>query len=116
MDTIKLLAGRTENLVDELWKYIEEKKTVETAVLLLAAQGEIHGSHCSKRNVNGNQNGFDVILDRLVEHYENAEKQLEERRAFKCTYLLVRIISNAGEVLDAYIQRHSEVPQFLYCR
>lgn len=110
LDTIKLLAGRTDNLVDELWKYIEGKKLVETAVLLLAAQGEIRGSHCSKNNVNGNQNGFNVIMDRLVEHYENAEKHLEERRAFKCTYLLVRIISSAGEVLHAYIQRHSEVP------
>ncbi|RLM59126.1 hypothetical protein C2845_PM18G05420 [Panicum miliaceum] len=113
LDTIQLLAGKTENLMDELWKYIEGKKLVETAVLLLAAQGRIRGNHCSKRNVSGNRNGFEVILDHLVEHYEDAQKQLEERRAFKCTYLLVRIISSAGEVLHAYIQRHSEVPHLM---
>lgn len=115
LDTIQLLVGKTENLMDELWKYIEGKKLVETAVLLLAAQGKIRGNHCSKRNVSGDRNGFEVILDHLVEHYEDAQKQLEERRAFNCTYLLVRIISSAGEVLHAYIQRHSEVLQFVYC-
>lgn len=107
LDTIRLLAGETDNLVDEVWKYIKEKRLVETAALLLAAQGQIHGSRSPKRNVNGKHNGFEVILDRIMEHYEN--ERLEERAAFKCTYLLVRIISRAGEVLDAYIQHHSEV-------
>uniref|UniRef100_A0A453M639 Uncharacterized protein n=3 Tax=Aegilops tauschii subsp. strangulata TaxID=200361 RepID=A0A453M639_AEGTS len=47
-------------------------------------------------------------MDRIVlEHYEHV--QPEEMATLKCTYLLVRIISRAGEVLDAYIQHHSEV-------
>lgn len=114
MDTIRLLARQTDNLVDELWMYIKENRPVETTVLLLAAQGQIRGSGSSKRSVNGNQNGFEVIMDRIVlEHYEHV--QPEEMATFKCTYLLVRIISRAGEVLDAYIQQHSEVRQFVYC-
>ncbi|KAF0935021.1 hypothetical protein E2562_029541 [Oryza meyeriana var. granulata] len=43
LDTIRLLAGETDNLVDELWKYIKEKRVVETAVLLPAARGQIRG-------------------------------------------------------------------------
>jgi len=110
LDTVRLLAAETDNLVDEIWSYIKDEKVVQTAVLLLAAQGQIRGNHPSKRNISGKQNGFEVIMGRMVELYQNSHKQLVESIALKCTYLLVRIISHTGEVLDPYIKDHSEVP------
>jgi len=115
LDTVRLLAAETDNLVDEIWSYIKDEKVVQTAVLLLAAQGQIRGNHPSKRNISGKQNGFEVIMGRMVELYQNSHKQLVESIALKCTYLLVRIISHAGEVLDPYIKDHSEVPYFVNC-
>ncbi|RLN24863.1 hypothetical protein C2845_PM07G07120 [Panicum miliaceum] len=109
LDTVRLLAAETDNLVDEIWNYIKDEKIVQTAVLLLAAQGQIRGNRSSKSNISGKQNGFEVIMGRMVELYQNSHKQLLESTALKCTYLLVHIISHAGEVLDKYIQHHSEV-------
>jgi hypothetical protein len=37
MDTIRLLAEKTNNLLEELWNYIENVKLIQSAVLLLAA-------------------------------------------------------------------------------
>ncbi|RLN16559.1 hypothetical protein C2845_PM02G32680 [Panicum miliaceum] len=110
LDTVRLLVAETDNLVDEIWNYIKDEKVVQTAVLLLAAQGQIRGNRSSKSNISGKQNGFEDIMGRMVELYQNSHKQLLESTALKCTYLLVRIISHAGEVLDTYIQHHSEVP------
>jgi len=41
LDTVRLLAKHTDNLVDELWYYIKHGKLVQTAVLLLGAQKHI---------------------------------------------------------------------------
>jgi hypothetical protein len=78
LDTVRLLAEETGDLVDEVWNYIKGGKLVEAAVLLLAAQGQIRGGRSSKRNGNGKQNGFEVL-----EHYVNAATQLDERTTFK---------------------------------
>ncbi|PUZ47113.1 hypothetical protein GQ55_7G136900 [Panicum hallii var. hallii] len=43
LDTTRLLAENTNNVVDELWNYIKDGKLVQTAVLLLAAQEHIRG-------------------------------------------------------------------------
>jgi hypothetical protein len=109
LDTIRLLAEKTDNLVDELWNYIMDRKLVQTSLLLLAAQKQIR-----KHDL------FNTIMYRIYrECYtlglpgdDNGEvqKQLEE------TFHLVSIISRAGEALDKYIQAHSEVsPLSEYC-
>lgn len=112
LDTVRLLAEKTDNLADELWNYMKNDKLVESAVLLLAARKHIR---------EGKPDGFDIIAQRIYEDYDSlvcdkgdtaeGQKLLEERRALlKCKCLIVTIISQAGEVLDNYIQAHSEVP------
>ncbi|WVZ99789.1 hypothetical protein U9M48_045038, partial [Paspalum notatum var. saurae] len=100
LDTIKLLAEKTDNLVDELWNYIKDRKLVQTSVLLLAAQKQFR-----KHDL------FNIIMYRIFREcasrrFENADnskarKQLEE------TFHLVSIICHAGEALEKYIQAHS---------
>lgn len=110
LDTTRLLAEKTDNLVDELWNYMKDGKLVQSAVLLLTAQKQF-------RKVK--PEGFHVIVQRLrcapqtreKGDTGEAQKQLEEKGArFNCSLQLVSIISLAGEVLDKYIQAHSEVP------
>lgn len=110
LDTTRLLAEKTDNLVDELWNYMKDGKLVQSAVLLLAAQKQF-------RKVK--PEGFHVIVQRLCCAPQTrekgdtgeAQKQLEEKGArFNCSLQLVSIISLAGEVLDKYIQAHSEAP------
>lgn len=112
MDTIRLLAEKTDNLVDEVWTYIKGKKLVEASILLLAAQEQIRGSS-SKRNVDYKQNGFFIIICRINELYGNSQLQLNEKTTLNYASLLVRIIFEAGEVLDGYIQRHSRVHHYI---
>uniref|UniRef100_A0ACD5XTD2 Uncharacterized protein n=1 Tax=Avena sativa TaxID=4498 RepID=A0ACD5XTD2_AVESA len=50
LDTIRLLAKNTNNLLKELWNYIEDGKIIQSAVLLLAAQEQIRGGCSSKIN------------------------------------------------------------------
>ena len=120
LDTTRLLATKTDNLVDELWKYMEDGKLIQSAVLLLAAQEQIRGECSSKIKGNVKQDGFSILMHRIFRssialRWEksqkgNSRKQLEEKRALvDCTALLIDIISQAGEVLSAYIQAHSEV-------
>ncbi|KAF7047551.1 hypothetical protein CFC21_056467 [Triticum aestivum] len=49
LDTTRLLAEKTNNLLGELWKYIEDGKLTQSAVLLLAAQEQIRGGCSSSR-------------------------------------------------------------------
>lgn len=121
LDTTRLLAEKTNNLLEELWNYIEDGKLIQSAVLLLAAQEQIRGS---KINGSSKKDGFDIISKRILrlsftlrwEKGSNrmAQKLLKERRALiDCTGLLVDVISHTGEPLSAYIQAHSEVHIFL---
>ncbi|KAF8700411.1 hypothetical protein HU200_034348 [Digitaria exilis] len=87
LDTTRLLAEKTNNLLEELWNYIENGKLIQFAVLLLAAQEQIRGFCWSKINGNSKKDGFD----------------------FMNKHILVDVISHAGEPLSAYIQAHSEV-------
>jgi hypothetical protein len=49
-DTTRLLAKKTNNLLDEPWNFVEDGKLVQTAVLLLAAQDQIRrGASSNKR-------------------------------------------------------------------
>uniref|UniRef100_A0ACD5UH06 Uncharacterized protein n=1 Tax=Avena sativa TaxID=4498 RepID=A0ACD5UH06_AVESA len=120
LDTIKLLAERTDNLVDEIWNYVKDGKIIQFAVLLVAAQAQIHGGCSSISNGNNKRDGFDIIMCcivrrlvtlRLENKNKNARKLLEEEKIFlDFMGLLVDIVSQAGEALSAYIQAHSEVP------
>lgn len=41
LDTIRLIAKHTDNIVDELWNYIEKDKLVQVSISLLAAQKQL---------------------------------------------------------------------------
>ncbi|EEC72864.1 hypothetical protein OsI_06631 [Oryza sativa Indica Group] len=107
---IRLLAQKTDNVVDELWNYMKNGKLAQATVLFLAAQ-----KHFRK----GKPNGFSIIAQRIFGDYDSltsdkgngeAHKQLEERKALlNCQCLLYNIISQAGEALYDYVQTHSEV-------
>ena len=126
LDTTRLLAGKTNNLLQELWNYIENGKIIQSAVLLLAAQEQIRGGRSSKINGSTKKNGFDIIHKCIMRLSFSlkwgkgsngmAQEVLEERKTrIDCTWLLVDIISHAGEGLSAYIQAHSEVSILVYC-
>ncbi|EEC82139.1 hypothetical protein OsI_26190 [Oryza sativa Indica Group] len=121
LDTIRLLAGKTNNLLEELWYYIEDGKLIQSAILLLAAQEQIRGGCSSKINGSSKKDGFGIISKRILrlsfalrwEKGSNgmAQKLREEKRALiDCIGLLVDVISQAGEPLSAYVQAHSEAP------
>ena len=50
LNTTRLLATHTDNVVDELWNYIKQGKLALDAILLLATQRQYR-----------NLNGFDII-------------------------------------------------------
>ncbi|EEE56683.1 hypothetical protein OsJ_06135 [Oryza sativa Japonica Group] len=110
LEVIRLLAQKTDNVVDELWNYMKNGKLAQATVLFLAAQ-----KHFRK----GKPNGFSIIAQRIFGDYDSltsdkgngeAHKQLEERKALlNCQCLLYNIISQAGEALYDYVQTHSEV-------
>ncbi|KAM3243790.1 hypothetical protein ACQJBY_055619 [Aegilops geniculata] len=120
LDTVRLLAERTDNLVDEIWNYVKDGKPVQSVVLLLSAQAQIRGGCSSGSNGNNKRDGFDIIMCNIVRHLvtlrmenknANTRKLREEERMFmEFTGLLVDIVSQAGEALSAYIQAHSEAP------
>jgi len=66
MDTIRLLAEKTNNLLEELWNYIENGKLIQSAVLLLAAQEKIRGGCSSKINGSNKKDEFDIINERIL--------------------------------------------------
>ncbi|VAH29228.1 unnamed protein product [Triticum turgidum subsp. durum] len=120
LDTIRLLAEKTNNLLEELWNYIEDGKIIQSAVLLLAAQEQIRGVSSSKINGSSKKNGFEIIEKCITRHsyalrnekgsLGMAQELLEERKTLNdCAWLLVDVISHAGEDLSAYIQAHSVV-------
>jgi hypothetical protein len=120
LDTVRLLAKHTDNLVDELWYYIKHEKIVQTAVLLLAAQKHIRTRSCVK-NGNNKSDGFTTTINRIRDHILELEasqnrkndKELDmEKKLARTTLMLVRVVSIAGEVLDAYIQSYPEVPNW----
>ncbi|CAN6218235.1 unnamed protein product [Urochloa humidicola] len=122
LDTTRLLAEKTNNLLEEVWNFIENAKLIQSAVLLLAAHEQIRGGSSSNVNGSSKKDGFEIIskcISRFsfalkCEKGSNgmAQKLLVERRALTdCAWALVDVISRAGEPLSAYIQAHSEVPR-----
>ncbi|KAI4998553.1 hypothetical protein ZWY2020_053895 [Hordeum vulgare] len=119
LDTTRLLAKGTNNLLQELWNYIEDGKIIQSAVLLLTAQEQICGGSSSKINGSSKKNGVDLISNCIMRlsfslrwekgSHGMAPELLEKRKTLAdCAWLLVDVISYAGENLSAYIQAHSE--------
>jgi hypothetical protein len=103
LDTTRLLAEHTDNLIDELWNYIEGGSIVQSAVLLLATQKQIR--RCLSCNGNGKSklDGFHVIINRIRNHIVSLESDqtgkenmgVEKSRA-TTALLLVHAVSQAG--------------------
>ncbi|KAL6838218.1 hypothetical protein ACP4OV_031966 [Aristida adscensionis] len=118
LDTTRLLGEHTNNLIEELWNYIKDGKLVESAVLLLANQKQIRGRASCNKNGKNRTDGFSVIIKRILDHTFRLEgrnlkedKLLEvEKKLNHAALMLVHVVSQAGESLDAYIRSHPEVP------
>ena len=125
LDTTRLIAKHTDNIVDEVWNYINGRKFVELAILLLAAQKQLRGLVNGGRS-KASRDGFDVVrrhtyqaigsLHRqataMVNEGKNGSvlKKLKNKKEDLITAgTLVDIVDNAGEALESYIQTYSEV-------
>ncbi|GJN03173.1 hypothetical protein PR202_ga20583 [Eleusine coracana subsp. coracana] len=121
LDTTRLLAEKTHNIVDELCNYINAGRLVETAVLLLAAEQQIRGVSSCKKNGSTKSDGFSLIKDCILSHKvslvmeigrsEKNNKRLKlDIKLTDVALLLVHAVSQAGVALDACIRSHPEVP------
>ncbi|CAN6381856.1 unnamed protein product [Urochloa humidicola] len=122
LDTVRLIAKHTDNIVDELWNYIEKEKLVQASILLLAAQKQL------RVKVN-TRSGFDDVKCRTDEaaralHREGLAMVKEEKNSAALRKLkdkkealltadsLIGIVHRAGEPLEELIEKfqtHSEV-------
>ncbi|KAL6907722.1 hypothetical protein ACP4OV_002761 [Aristida adscensionis] len=118
LDTTRVLAENTDNLLDEIWNYVADCKVVQTAILLLAAQKHIRGACSCRRNGNSKVNGFTAIINRIhhstleLVTYQDKEKHQQHQGKIKLmlsTSLLVNIISHAGQAIDAARSEASHV-------
>ncbi|CAM0957719.1 unnamed protein product [Alopecurus aequalis] len=113
LDTTRLLATHTDNIVDELWDYIKNGKLVPAAILLLAGQRQF-------RNLNGferiknliNDSVFDLEREgcglEIGKNTKAQKKRNDKKVHFSNALVLLRILLKAGEDIDAYIQTQSE--------
>lgn len=125
LDTTRLIAKQTDNIVDEVWNYIREEKHVQAAILLLAAQKQLRG-RLNNSSGKASLNGFDIVKSHIDDalntiHLEGlnmvkegkngrALKRLKDKKEALLTALvLVGIVHKAGEALEGYIQTHSQV-------
>ena len=122
MDTTRLVAKYTDNLLDELWNYIKDGKLAHTAILLLAAQEQIRMVTSRKKKGISKPDGFPVIYERILDNIitlqlEQGQSRIEQEQAEAkiklnhTTMMLVRVIWKASEDLDSYIRNHLEVSQ-----
>uniref|UniRef100_M8BPX6 Uncharacterized protein n=1 Tax=Aegilops tauschii TaxID=37682 RepID=M8BPX6_AEGTA len=113
LDTTRVLASHTDNVVDELWDCIKHGKLVPAAILLFAA-------HRHFRKLNGFDTIKTLIEDSVFDleregcglksgkNTKAAKQRKEKKVQFSNTLVLVRIILKAGDALDEYIQTHSK--------
>ncbi|CAO2181112.1 unnamed protein product [Urochloa humidicola] len=66
LDTTRLIAKQTDNIVDEVWSYIHMEKLVEAAILLLAAQKQLRGC-VNNRTGQVCLQGFDIVKSQIDE-------------------------------------------------
>jgi hypothetical protein len=90
LDTIRLLAEKTDNLVDELWNYIKDRKLVQTSLLLLAAQKQIRKHAWLNFNTIMYRIYRDTVALGIFSDDSETRKQLEE------TFHLVNIMDKAN--------------------
>uniref|UniRef100_I1QYP0 Uncharacterized protein n=1 Tax=Oryza glaberrima TaxID=4538 RepID=I1QYP0_ORYGL len=125
LDTTRLIAQHTHNIVDELLDYIDNKKVVQLAILLLASQKQLRGPinrSCGKAYLNGFESvrlrTYDAIgalhdkMIAMVNEGKNgrALKKLKEKEeALLTAATLVGIVDKAGQALEDYIQTCSEL-------
>ncbi|XP_044346406.1 uncharacterized protein [Triticum aestivum] len=102
LDTVRPLAGKTDNLVHEIWNYIMNGKLVQATVLLLAAQKQIRKYDLFNTIM------YHIFRKTSLISFGNGDNG-EARKQMEEVFHLVNIISRAGEALDKYIQAHSEV-------
>jgi len=124
LDTVRLLAKHTDNLVDELWYYIKHGKLVQTAVLLLGAQKHIGTrSSCEGNGKYYKLDGFAITINQIRDHTlqleasqnrKNDKEQEMEKKLAHTALMLVRAVALAGQVLDAYIQSYLKVPNSFF--
>lgn len=122
LDTVRLIAEKTDDLVAEVWKYMKDGKLAETAVLLLAAQKKIRMGSCLKPDGYSKADGFAVLSNLCTEDAVAIDLEITQNRVGKkqqlkaeknlrrMALMLVIAISEAGEALDSYIRAHPEVP------
>ncbi|KAL6650644.1 hypothetical protein ACP70R_009569 [Stipagrostis hirtigluma subsp. patula] len=122
LDTTRLLAEHTKNLVDELWHYIKDGKLVQTSILLLAAQKHIRMGPSCKKNSNSKPDGFAVIVNRIVSYiitleWEAGQKSLLEEKnllvllccLFKRFPKLVKNLMHISDHIQS-VPRNMQVP------
>jgi hypothetical protein len=66
LDTTRLLAKHTDNLLDKVCNYIIDGNLVQTAILLLSAQKQIRGVSSRRRDHNREPDGFSIITKCVV--------------------------------------------------
>ncbi|XBI16677.1 hypothetical protein VPH35_058898 [Triticum aestivum] len=89
LDTVRLIAERTDDLLAELSKYIKDGKLAETAVLLLAAQKKIRTGSSFKENGNSKTDGFSIISHVCTEDAVAIDSQITQNRVRKKQQLKV---------------------------
>jgi hypothetical protein len=112
LDTTRLVAKYTDNLLVELWNYIKDGKLPQIAILLLAAQEQIRmGTSCKKKG-NSKSDGFPTICERILknnitlqlEMYQTRIEQEQMDANIKLNHtamMRVLVILKAGEDFDS---------------
>jgi hypothetical protein len=123
LDTTRLVAKYTDNLLVELWNYIKDGKLPQTAILLLAAQEQIRMGTCCKKKGNSKSDGFPTICERILDNrtlqLEKDQTRIEQEHVdakIKLNHtamMRVRVILKAGEDFDSYIRNHLVVSHCL---
>ncbi|CAL5056466.1 unnamed protein product [Urochloa decumbens] len=125
LDTTRLIAKHTHNIVDEVWNCIDKNKVVQLAILLLAAHKQLRDP-ITRINGKVSRNGFESIRHRTYEavcplHLQminmvsegvkgsGLNKLKQKKEALLRVDALVSIVHKAGEALEEYVKTCSEV-------
>ncbi|GJM88845.1 hypothetical protein PR202_ga05415 [Eleusine coracana subsp. coracana] len=82
LDTIRLLAKNTDNVIDELWNYIKVGRLAHTAILLLAADQQLRNGYKSEGN--GDKSTLQVPHHDILQHVSSVLKDHGFIPAGKC--------------------------------
>ncbi|XP_062217161.1 uncharacterized protein LOC133917168 isoform X2 [Phragmites australis] len=119
LDTTRLIAKHTDNIVDEVLNYIDQDKIVQAAILLLTAQKQLRDP-LDKSSGKVSLNGVDIVKSRIGDdldalHREmlvmvkegkngKALKQLKDKKeALLTTRALVGTVHNDGKAGEAFV-------------